>query len=82
MDILYLNVKTVPAFDALCQLPHTAYSVYSTINGRLIIASGWTLKDAIELFCRTQGYDPDCIRLKRPFIAQKTHSLPIYTREI
>ena len=44
MDILYLNVKTIPAFDTFTLQPHTAYSVYTTIDGELRIASSWTLK--------------------------------------
>ena len=40
------------------------YSVYTDMDGDLKIASSWTLKDAIELFCQTQGYDKSCIRLK------------------
>lgn len=59
-----------------------AYSVYTDMDGDLKIASSWTLKDAIELFCQTQGYDKSCIRLKRPFIAQKSHTSPIYTSEL
>lgn len=82
MDILYLNVKTVTAFDVFTHMPHTAYSVYTDMDGDLKIASSWTLKDAIELFCQTQGYDKSCIRLKRPFIAQKSHTSPIYTIEL
>ncbi len=58
MDILYLNVKTIPAFDTFTLQPHTAYSVYTTIDGELRIASSWTLKDAIELFCRIQKCEP------------------------
>ena len=50
MDILYLNVKTVPAFDAFTHLPHTAYSVYTVTDGDFKSASAWTLKDAIKLF--------------------------------
>jgi len=82
MDILYLNVKTVAAFDPFTHLSHTAYSVYTDINGDLRIASAWTLRDAIELFCRTEKFDPTCIRLKRPFIPQKSKTLPIYTKEL
>ena len=73
MDTLYLNVKTVPAFDTFIRRPHTAYSVYIAKDGDLKIASAWTLKDAIELFCRTQKCDPTYVRLKRPFVPQGNH---------
>lgn len=73
MDILYLNVKTVPAFDAFTHLHHTAYSVYTVTDGDFKSASAWTLKDAIKLFCRTQKCNPSCVRLKRPFVPQGNH---------
>lgn len=38
---IHLNVKTVPAFDAVAQSPHTAYIVFRKQYDELTLASGW-----------------------------------------
>ena len=70
MDKLYLKVKTVPAFDTSSLQPHTSYTVYRDNDGSLQVASGWTLKDAIELFSRLYGCDITSLKITRPFIRQ------------
>lgn len=70
MEALYLNVKTVPAIDPEHHHPHTAYTVFTTGTDELRIASGWTLRDAIQLFARLYGYSPSCIKVTRPFLPQ------------
>lgn len=49
----YLNVKTVPALEPVTHQAHTAYTVYLQEGNTLNSASGWTLRDAIELFARS-----------------------------
>lgn len=67
--IIYLKVKTVPAFDFVRLCPHTAYTVSSHEGNTLRLASGWTLKDAIELFAHQYNICREDIRLIRPFSA-------------
>ena len=67
--IIYLNVKTVPAFDSISHSLHTAYTVSLHRDQNLLLASGWTLKDAIELFARQYSICREDIRLIRPFSA-------------
>ena len=52
---------------------HTAFTVYSETKGALRASSGWTLKDAIELYARNNGVMRDCIRLQRPFERQEEY---------
>jgi hypothetical protein len=70
MEALYLNVKTVPAIDPESHLPHTAYTVFTTDGMTFRAASGWTLRDAIQLFSRLYGQDMSDIKLVRPFRPQ------------
>lgn len=71
MDKLYLKVKTVCAFDTASLQPHTAFTVYRHNGKDLQIASGWTLKDAIDLFSRLYNYNRPDLKVSRPFIAQQ-----------
>ena len=71
MDIIYLNVNTVPAFDTGTKMLHTTYTVYRHKGDRAAIASAWTLQDAIRLFRRIYNIDEEIvIRLIRPFKPQ------------
>ena len=67
---IILNVKTVPAFDTEKMRPHTAYTVYQTVAGQFTIASGWTLKDALDLYARLYHCNRNALKVKRPFIQQ------------
>jgi hypothetical protein len=66
----YLNVKTVPALEPVTHQAHTAYTVYLQEGNTLNSASGWTLRDAIELFARSYNHSRESLRLKRPFRPQ------------
>ena len=67
---IILNVKTVPAFDTEKMCPHTAYTVYQTLENTIKIASGWTLKDALDLYARLYNCNRNDLKVKRPFIQQ------------
>ena len=69
-EFIYLNVKTVPAFDTASLCDHTAYMVYDQHEQVLRFASGWTLKDAVELYANVYDCDRMAIRLRRPFKRQ------------
>lgn len=69
-NLVYLNVKTIPAVEPVTHEAHTAYTVYTLHNNNLKIASGWTLQDAIELFAQQHSYVRSSLRLKRPFRPQ------------
>ena len=69
-SLIYLNVKTVPAFDTERLCPHTAYTVYLQQGNNLLFASGWTLRDAIDFFADRYMCNRTDIRLKRPFRQQ------------
>ena len=69
-SLVYLNVKTVPAFDTEKLCPHTAYTVYLQKGNNLLSASGWTLQDAIYFFADRYKCNRADIRLKRPFRQQ------------
>ena len=66
-SLIYLNIKTVPAFDAENLCPHTAYTVYLQQDNNLLLVSGWTLQDAISSFAVKYKCNRDEIRTKRPF---------------
>ena len=76
MGNIFLNVQTVPAFDVATYSGHTAYTVFDTKEGQLMTASGWTLRDAIDLYSKLYKVDRPCIKLKRPFRPQKLHAFP------
>lgn len=65
-----LNVITVPALDWDGQW-HTAFTVYSEVDGVLRTSSGWTLKDALDFFARNYGARREFLGVKRPFKSQK-----------
>lgn len=70
-EIIRLNVKTVPAFDTETQMPHVAYTVSCLLNGVFSIASGWTLRDAVQLFRQLYHINEGTvIRMVRPFKPQ------------
>ena len=69
-DFIYLNVKTVPAFDAVSLAPHTAYTVYALLDGTIRLASAWTLRGAIDLYALLYDCDRSSIKLIRPFRQQ------------
>lgn len=73
MDCVRLNVKTVPSFDPEINQEHTAYTVYRSYYGDILLqyAAGWTLKDAIGVFCSKYGVYRDSIQLNRPFHPQR-----------
>ena len=65
-----LNVITVPALDWDGRW-HTAFTVYSEVDGVLQTSSEWTLKDALDFFARNYGARREFLRVKRPFKPQK-----------
>ena len=67
---IYLNVKTVPAFDTEKLCEHTAYTVFLLKDSNMMYASGWTLRDAIDYFADRYSCNRADIRLKRPFARQ------------
>jgi hypothetical protein len=69
-NFIYLNVKTVPAFDVVSLAPHTAYTVYTHLDGTIRLASAWTLRDAIDLYARLYGCERSSVKLVRPFRQQ------------
>ena len=69
-DNIILNVKTVPAWDSDEMCFHTAYTVYTIINGMYTYSSGWTLKDAIEFYAQQYNCCREAVRIKRPFKKQ------------
>ncbi|MBE6240673.1 MAG: hypothetical protein E7115_04165 [Bacteroidales bacterium] len=71
MDSVFLNVKTVQAFEPATYAPHTAYTVYAEAEGAIALASAWTLRDAISLFADTYNYDRATIKVLRPFKRQR-----------
>lgn len=74
--IINLHVKLVPAIDFEIRIPHDAYTVYCRIDGAASLASGWTLKDAINLFRKQHHVDNQTrIRLIRPFRKQRHYAI-------
>ena len=69
-DNIILNVKTVPSWDSDEMCFHTAYTVYTIINGMYMYSSGWTLKDAIEFYAQQYKFRREAVRIKRPFKKQ------------
>lgn len=65
-----LNVKTVQTFEPGTLEPHTAYTVFLNLENKLMVASGWTLKDAISLFADIYRYDKAELKILRPFHPQ------------
>ena len=68
---IYLDVKTVQAFDPETKLPHTAYTVSFQKGEETALASAWTLRDAVRLFRKIYSItEKTAITLKRPFKPQ------------
>lgn len=74
---LALNVKTVPAWDYDQMCPHTAYTISAVVDGKLTFASGWTLKDAIELYSFIYHCNKESLKILRPFKRQFVKPFPI-----
>jgi hypothetical protein len=74
-DNIILNVKTVPAWDSDEMCFHTAYTVYTIINGMYTYSSGWTLKDAIEFYAQQYKFRREVVQIKRPFKNQIVRSI-------
>lgn len=71
VEIIYLDVKTVPAFDSETKMPHTAYTVVLKRGNETRFASAWTLQDSILLFRKIYNVDEKVvIKLRRPFRPQ------------
>ncbi|MBP5559184.1 MAG: hypothetical protein J6X71_05410 [Bacteroidales bacterium] len=68
-----LKVLTVPALDPDTREMHIAYTVLlpDYAAGRIPCVSGWTLKDAVDLFCEWFQVDRSSIKLIRPFLPQR-----------
>lgn len=71
---IYLNVQTVQTFDRDKSEMHTAYTVYHPTDEALEIASGWTLRDAVDLFARIYRYNRSQLKLMRPFRQQRIYN--------
>ena len=74
MGNIFLNVQTVPAFDVATYSGHTAYTVFDTKEGQFMTASGWTLRDAIDLYSKLYRIERATIKLHRPFRPQVIYS--------
>ena len=72
MEKMRLRVQTVPAMDPVTHLEHTAYTVILQDGEVLKCASGWTLQDAIETFCKWFNVERRRVCLLRPFFPQKS----------
>ena len=72
MEKIWLRVKTVPASDPITNESHTAYTVmhYEYGADALYCTSAWTLRDAIEGFCKWFRVERQEIGLRRPFYPQ------------
>ncbi|MBQ6880036.1 MAG: hypothetical protein IJN52_07515 [Bacteroidales bacterium] len=75
-EIIYLDVMTVPAFDAESKIPHTAYTVCRQQGDGIALASAWTLRDAVRLFRQIYKVkEKVAIKLRRPFKPQYSGKL-------
>lgn len=71
MDCVMLNVKTVPSFDPETHQEHTAYTVCRLNRDESIqYAAGWSLRDAIGIFCSKYSIQRESVQLLRPFRPQ------------
>ena len=68
-----LRVQTVLTLDPVTHEVHTAYSVFrqDQNNGMYHHVPGWTLKDAIENYCKWFGVERSRIKVLRPFLPQR-----------
>ena len=71
MGKIQMKVTTVPAMDPVTFEKHTTFCVSVQTDGLLLHAPGWTLQDAIELFCRWYSFERNQIVLLRPFLPQR-----------
>ena len=73
MECVRLIVTTVPAFDTETYQLHTAYTVsrQSPAGESVQYASAWTLRDAVDFFCKQYFVERDCIVITRPFRPQR-----------
>ena len=71
MGKIRLKVLTVPTLDPVTHQEHTTFSVSTQLRGDINYASGWTLKDAIDNYCRTYNVERDNVILERPFFPQR-----------
>ena len=72
MGKIRLKVLTVPTLDPATNQEHTTFSVSTQTSGDIKIASGWTLKDAIENYCKDFNVERENVILERPFFPQRT----------
>lgn len=71
MGKVRLKVLTVPALDPVTYQDHTAFSVSTEQGGQFQHASGWTLRNAIDTYCKWYKVDREQIVLERPFLPQR-----------
>lgn len=50
---------------------HTSFCISAAIAGHMQYAPGWTLRDAIETYCRWFKVDRSEVILERPFLPQR-----------
>ncbi len=73
MEKVRLRVQTVPALDPVTHREHTAYTILHQDGERLLSFPGWTLRDAIEVFCECFHMERENVCLHRPFFPQKSN---------
>ena len=73
MERMRLRVQTVPASDPVTHQEHTAYTVVLADSERLVCVPGWTLRDAIESFCKCFHVERETICIQRPFVPQSIY---------
>ncbi len=73
MGKVRLRVQTVPASDPVTHQEHTAYNVIYQDGERMLLAPGWTLRDAIETFCEWFHVERELICIQRPFVPQSSY---------
>ncbi|MBO4427773.1 MAG: hypothetical protein J5771_04760 [Bacteroidales bacterium] len=71
MEKVRLKVLTVPALDPITSQAHTAFCVSVDSDGQILHAPGWTLRDAVDTFCKWFKVDRNQIILERPFFPQR-----------
>ena len=74
MGKVRVKVLTVPALDPATNHDHTSFCISAAIGGQMQYAPGWTLRDAIETYCRWFKVDRGEVILARPFLPQRTES--------
>ena len=71
MDKVRLKVLTVPVFDPVTLQEHIAYSVIHQDGDKVQCAPGWTLREAIETFCKMFHVERGRVSIQRPFFPQR-----------